>query len=69
MQLLRVIKLRVFYLPGLVNINYDNVYRKLKNRMSAQQARDRKKVYVTELEERIAQLEEEVCFLLDHVTH
>ena len=33
--------------------------------MSAQQARDRKKVYVTELEERIAQLEEEVCFLLD----
>lgn len=36
-----------------------NLKRKLKNRMSAQQARDRKKVYVTELEERIAQLEEE----------
>lgn len=33
--------------------------RKLKNRMSAQQARDRKKVFVTELEERIAQLEKE----------
>ena len=41
-----------------------SVCRKLKNRMSAQQARDRKKVYVTELEERIAQLEEEVRF--DH---
>lgn len=36
-----------------------NLKRKLKNRMSAQQARDRKKVYVTELEERVAQLEEE----------
>eukprot|EP00116_Pleurobrachia_bachei_P001987 sb/3462249/ len=33
--------------------------RKLKNRMSAQQARDRKKVFVSELEGRIAQLEKE----------
>jgi len=36
-----------------------NVKRKLKNRMSAQQARDRKKLYVSELEERIAHLEKE----------
>ncbi|XP_063695216.1 uncharacterized protein LOC134826675 [Bolinopsis microptera] len=36
-----------------------NLKRKLKNRMSAQQARDRKKLYVSELEERIAQLEKE----------
>jgi len=36
-----------------------NLKRKLKNRMSAQQARDRKKLYVSELEERVAQLEKE----------
>lgn len=36
-----------------------NLKRKLKNRMSAQQARDRKKLYVSELEERIAHLEKE----------
>ena len=35
-------------------------YRKLKNRMSAQQARDRKKQYVEDLEKRVAQLEKEV---------
>jgi hypothetical protein len=31
--------------------------------MSAQQARDRKKLYVSELEERVAQLEKEVSTL------
>jgi len=40
-----------------------NLKRKLKNRMSAQQARDRKKTYVNELEERIAQLEKENNYL------
>ena len=32
--------------------------------MSAQQARDRKKLYVSELEERVAQLEKEVSWNL-----
>ena len=33
--------------------------------MSAQQARDRKKLYVSELEERVAQLEKEVRWSSD----
>ena len=33
--------------------------------MSAQQARDRKKLYVSELEERVAQLEKEVSTFSD----
>ena len=41
-------------------------FRKLKNRMSAQQARDRKKLYVSELEERVAQLEKEVRWSYDN---
>ena len=46
------------------HINQSLPPRKLKNRMSAQQARDRKKLFVSELEERVAQLEKEVRYLL-----
>ena len=36
-------------------------FRRLMNRIAAQNARDRKKVYVDDLERRVAELEAKVC--------
>lgn len=42
----------------------DFICRKLKNRVAAQTARDRKKARMTELEESLALFEEEVCLIV-----
>ena len=50
---------RVFF-KVVLSTSFVNTYRKLMNRIAAQNARDRKKNYVEDLEKRVAELEAKV---------